>query len=127
MGLTKLNPEIFVPIWSWTSVAIKSKAIAASISLTSSHSSSYKCLRRCQKHCTKNLVPLAEAKFIFEMIQGILRVVFLLCSHLTHISCSFADYSTIFNGNVVTAAKAVVCPLDAEDVSKYVFSRLLPQ
>lgn len=31
----------------------------------------------------------------------------------------FSDYSTIFNGNVVSAAKAVVCPLDAEDVSKY--------
>ncbi|KAF8171880.1 hypothetical protein BJ912DRAFT_994816 [Pholiota molesta] len=32
----------------------------------------------------------------------------------------FLDYSTIFNGNVVSAAKAVVCPLDAEDVSKIV-------
>ncbi|KAH9485621.1 FAD-linked oxidoreductase [Psilocybe cubensis] len=32
----------------------------------------------------------------------------------------FADYSTIFNGNVVSASKAVVCPLDAEDVSKIV-------
>ncbi|PPQ83362.1 hypothetical protein CVT24_001910 [Panaeolus cyanescens] len=32
----------------------------------------------------------------------------------------FLDYSTIFNGNVVTAAKAVVCPLDAEDVSRAV-------
>lgn len=32
----------------------------------------------------------------------------------------FRDYSTIFNGNVVTMAKAVVCPLDAEDVSKVV-------
>ena len=32
----------------------------------------------------------------------------------------FLDYSTIFNGNVVSAAKAVVCPLDAEDVSKCV-------
>ncbi|KAF5321271.1 hypothetical protein D9619_001611 [Psilocybe cf. subviscida] len=33
---------------------------------------------------------------------------------------SFADYSGMFNGNVVTPAKAVVCPLDAEDVSKIV-------
>lgn len=33
---------------------------------------------------------------------------------------SFADYSGMFNGNIVTPAKAVVCPLDAEDVSKYV-------
>ncbi|KAF8161374.1 hypothetical protein B0H34DRAFT_377906 [Crassisporium funariophilum] len=32
----------------------------------------------------------------------------------------FQDYSTIFNGNVVTFAKAVVCPLDAEDVSKII-------
>lgn len=31
---------------------------------------------------------------------------------------SFADFSTIFNGNVKTAAQAVICPLDAEDVSK---------
>ena len=30
----------------------------------------YKCLHRCQKNCTKNLVPLAEAKFIFEMTHG---------------------------------------------------------
>lgn len=40
-------------------------------------------------------------------------------SGVTLISFSFADYSGIFNGNVVTMAKAVVCPLDAEDVSKY--------
>ncbi|KAF9443992.1 hypothetical protein P691DRAFT_839285 [Macrolepiota fuliginosa MF-IS2] len=33
---------------------------------------------------------------------------------------NFLDYSTIFNGNVITAAKAVVCPLDAEDVSKVI-------
>lgn len=33
---------------------------------------------------------------------------------------SFLDYSTIFNGNVITIAKAVVCPLDAEDVSRWV-------
>lgn len=33
---------------------------------------------------------------------------------------SFQDYSTIFNGNVITIAKAVVCPLDAEDVSKII-------
>ncbi|XP_006461325.1 hypothetical protein AGABI2DRAFT_185602 [Agaricus bisporus var. bisporus H97] len=33
---------------------------------------------------------------------------------------SFLEYSTIFNGNVITTAKAVVCPLDAEDVSKVV-------
>lgn len=32
----------------------------------------------------------------------------------------FGDYSTIFNGNVQSLAKAVVCPLDAEDVSKIV-------
>ncbi|KAJ7099367.1 hypothetical protein B0H15DRAFT_920210 [Mycena belliarum] len=32
----------------------------------------------------------------------------------------FLEYSSIFNGNVVTAAKAVVCPLDAEDVSKII-------
>ncbi|KAF9012610.1 hypothetical protein BDQ17DRAFT_1232411 [Cyathus striatus] len=31
---------------------------------------------------------------------------------------NFKDYSTIFNGNVETHAKAVICPLDAEDVSK---------
>ena len=51
------------------------------------------------------------------MIQG-MSIVF--CVHLTLISfASFADYSTIFNGNVVTKAKAVVCPLDAEDISKF--------
>ncbi len=33
---------------------------------------------------------------------------------------SFLDYSTIFNGNVITAARAVVCPVDAEDVSRFV-------
>ncbi|KAJ7750109.1 hypothetical protein DFH07DRAFT_828209 [Mycena maculata] len=32
----------------------------------------------------------------------------------------FLEYSSIFNGNVVTIAKAVVCPLDAEDVSKII-------
>ncbi|KAF9562951.1 hypothetical protein CPC08DRAFT_749159 [Agrocybe pediades] len=32
----------------------------------------------------------------------------------------FSDFSTIFNGNVVSAAKAVVCSLDAEDVSKVI-------
>ncbi|KDR75581.1 hypothetical protein GALMADRAFT_248067 [Galerina marginata CBS 339.88] len=32
----------------------------------------------------------------------------------------FFDYSKIFNGNVVSSAQAVVCPLDAEDVSKIV-------
>ncbi|KAJ3509303.1 hypothetical protein NLJ89_g5289 [Agrocybe chaxingu] len=32
----------------------------------------------------------------------------------------FGDYSTIFNGNVVSHSKAVVCPLDAEDVSKII-------
>lgn len=37
----------------------------------------------------------------------------------------FGDYSTIFNGNVQSLAKAVVCPLDAEDVSKWVIY-LLP-
>ncbi|KZP18370.1 hypothetical protein FIBSPDRAFT_792011 [Athelia psychrophila] len=31
---------------------------------------------------------------------------------------SFVDYSRIFNGSVITCAKAVVCPLDAEDVSR---------
>ena len=41
-----------------------------------------------------------------------------LFSDLALIFSSFADYSTIFNGNVFTTAKAVVCPLDAEDVSK---------
>ncbi|KAF7289245.1 FAD-binding PCMH-type domain-containing protein [Mycena indigotica] len=29
----------------------------------------------------------------------------------------FVEYSSIFNGNVVCVAKAIVCPLDAEDVS----------
>jgi hypothetical protein len=76
-----------------------------------------KCLRRCQKNCTKNLVPLAEAKFIFKMIQCTIPKLF-LHSNLALISSSFADYSSIFNGNVFTTAKAVVCPLDAEDVSK---------
>ncbi|KAJ7496613.1 hypothetical protein FB451DRAFT_199307 [Mycena latifolia] len=32
----------------------------------------------------------------------------------------FVEYSSIFNGNVVTVAKAVACPLDAEDVSKII-------
>ncbi|KAJ7286911.1 hypothetical protein C8J57DRAFT_1430748 [Mycena rebaudengoi] len=32
----------------------------------------------------------------------------------------FLEYSTIFNGNVVTVAKAVACPLDAQDVSKII-------
>jgi hypothetical protein len=31
---------------------------------------------------------------------------------------SFADYTKMFNANVTTPAKAVVCPLDAHDVSK---------
>ncbi|KZP10182.1 hypothetical protein FIBSPDRAFT_963361 [Athelia psychrophila] len=30
------------------------------------------------------------------------------------------DYSRIFNGSVITCAKAVICPLDAEDVSRSV-------
>ena len=83
---------------------------------SSSHLNPYKCLHRCQRNCTKNLVPLAEDKFIFEMIQGMPTSFFLF--ELALISSSFADYSTIFNGNVFTIAKAVVCPLDAEDVSK---------
>ena len=33
---------------------------------------------------------------------------------------SFAHHSTVFNGNVVSRAKAAVCPLDAEDVSRFV-------
>ncbi|KAJ7935346.1 hypothetical protein B0H13DRAFT_2650042 [Mycena leptocephala] len=32
----------------------------------------------------------------------------------------FVEYSSIFNGNVVTVAQAVTCPLDAEDVSKII-------
>ncbi|KAJ7157802.1 hypothetical protein C8R46DRAFT_1225560 [Mycena filopes] len=32
----------------------------------------------------------------------------------------FIEYSSIFNGNVVCIAKAVACPLDAEDVSKII-------
>ncbi|TFK22570.1 hypothetical protein FA15DRAFT_513416 [Coprinopsis marcescibilis] len=32
----------------------------------------------------------------------------------------FVNYATIFNGNVETRAKAVACPLDAEDVSRIV-------
>lgn len=28
-------------------------------------------------------------------------------------------HSTVFNGNVVSRAKAAVCPLDAEDVSRF--------
>ncbi|KAF7290117.1 FAD-binding PCMH-type domain-containing protein [Mycena chlorophos] len=32
----------------------------------------------------------------------------------------FVEYSSIFNGNVVCVAKAVACPLDAEDVSKII-------
>ncbi|KJA28830.1 hypothetical protein HYPSUDRAFT_176759 [Hypholoma sublateritium FD-334 SS-4] len=46
----------------------------------------------------------------------------LICRGPVHLrdDSSFLDYSTIFNGNVVSAAKAVVCPLDAEDVSKIV-------
>ncbi|KAJ7072859.1 hypothetical protein C8F01DRAFT_263239 [Mycena amicta] len=32
----------------------------------------------------------------------------------------FVEYSSIFNGNVVCIAKAVACPLDAEDVSKII-------
>ncbi|KAF6759991.1 hypothetical protein DFP72DRAFT_805866 [Ephemerocybe angulata] len=35
-------------------------------------------------------------------------------------SPSFRDYITIFNGNVETRAQAVVCPLDAQDVSEVV-------
>ncbi|KAF8663658.1 hypothetical protein AX16_000900 [Volvariella volvacea WC 439] len=33
---------------------------------------------------------------------------------------SFMDYATVFNGNVMSLAKAVTCPLDAEDVSKII-------
>ncbi|KAK7033819.1 FAD-binding PCMH-type domain-containing protein [Favolaschia claudopus] len=32
----------------------------------------------------------------------------------------FVEYSSIFNGNVVCVARAVACPLDAEDVSKII-------
>ncbi|KAJ2918526.1 hypothetical protein MD484_g1863, partial [Candolleomyces efflorescens] len=35
-------------------------------------------------------------------------------------NANFKDYATIFNGNVQTKAKAVVCPLDAQDVSNIV-------
>ena len=98
-------------------ISIKLKARITTMPLTSSHQSPYTCLHRCQKNCTKNLVPLAEAKFIFERIQGTMPNTFLY-SNLALNSSSFADFSTIFNGNVFTIAKAVVCPLDAEDVSK---------
>ncbi|KAJ4471539.1 hypothetical protein J3R30DRAFT_3737465 [Lentinula aciculospora] len=33
---------------------------------------------------------------------------------------NFADYTMMFNGNVETNGQAVVCPLDAEDVSKII-------
>ncbi|KAH7912736.1 hypothetical protein BJ138DRAFT_1171783 [Hygrophoropsis aurantiaca] len=33
---------------------------------------------------------------------------------------NFVDYSRMFNGDVKTAAKAVVCPIDAQDVSRLV-------
>jgi len=39
-------------------------------------------------------------------------------NHRIQQSLRFEDYSTIFNGNVKSLSKAVVVPLDAEDVSK---------
>jgi hypothetical protein len=64
-------------------VGIKSKAITASMSLTSLPQGSGKCFHRSQNNYTKNLVPLAEARFIFEMIQGMMLVlVFGLDAHI---------------------------------------------
>ncbi|TFK65552.1 hypothetical protein BDN72DRAFT_845354 [Pluteus cervinus] len=36
------------------------------------------------------------------------------------VKSDFTEYSAIFNGNVLTLAKAVVCPLDADDMSRVI-------
>jgi hypothetical protein len=44
---------------------------------------------------------------------------FMFVGHTIHQDYfSFLEYSKMFNGNVRTTARVVVCPLDAEDVSK---------
>ncbi|KAJ3534406.1 hypothetical protein NMY22_g6941 [Coprinellus aureogranulatus] len=50
----------------------------------------------------------------FELVQACRGPVYLVDN------VSFNDYATIFNGNVQTRAQAVVCPLDAHDVSQIV-------
>lgn len=41
------------------------------------------------------------------------------CYTLKLIMCtSFVDYSKMFNGNVKTLAKVLVCPVDTDDVSR---------
>lgn len=42
------------------------------------------------------------------------------CSHA--LSLSFQEHTRLFNGNVLNTSKAVVLPLDAQDVSEYEFS-----
>jgi hypothetical protein len=78
-------------------------------------------LKPCPTSCTKSLAHLAEAQFIVARRQGecsTFNVQIQTMYPNSNFAIRFLDYSTIFNGNVVSAAKAVVCPLDAEDVSK---------
>jgi len=51
--------------------------------------------------------------------RGDPRYVFPRLFHNTSDSyCSFLDYSKMFNGDIKVSAMAVVCPLDAQDVSQ---------
>lgn len=70
----------------------------------------------------RNLGRLSEVKYISATRQGIYQVHLCLWDTFAHEQFnSFEDYSIIFNGNVICPSKAVAVPLDAEDVSKYVF------
>lgn len=56
-------------------------------------------------------------KSVFEVMPGETPFDVPSASDLADAS-SFDDFALIFNGNVVSRAKAVVCPLDAQDVSR---------
>lgn len=65
------------------------------------------------------------------MVDSILAITtgtlnFALHLRLSTVCLSFADLTTIFNGNVKTQAAAVVCPLDARDVSEQVYTHHCP-
>lgn len=77
-------------------------------------------------NCTTSLVRPVEARS-FDAVNLSATFPSTLWSPsdlLTLLLSRFADYCVIFNGNVVCASQAVVCPKDAEDVSKYVSGRL---
>ena len=104
-------------IWTRSSVAIKLKARFTSMSLTFYTKAHINVSTVVKKIVRRTWCLLQRASLSSRWSRVLCRhTIFLF--ELALISSSFADYSTIFNGNVYTRAKAVVCPLNAEDVSK---------